>query len=93
MVQENFTNLHFPVFIIYPLGIAKALGLVAILSNKSKVLKEWAYACFVFNTILAVGAHVNVGDGKFSPALICLILFVLSYFSSFEKDVEKSYSL
>lgn len=79
MVSENYALLGFPTFIIYPLAIAKILGLVAIWTNKSKTLKEWAYAGFVFNTLLGVGAHLNVGDGEFAGAAVGLILAITSY--------------
>lgn len=80
MVSESFIKLGFPTFIIYPLAVAKILGLVAIWTNKSKMLKEWAYAGFVFDLILAAGAHINIHDGEHWPALIGLILVVISYF-------------
>ncbi|WP_369073566.1 DoxX family protein [Ancylomarina longa] len=46
MVSKTFTHLGFPTFLIYPLALAKLLGLIAILSKKSALLKEWAYAGF-----------------------------------------------
>lgn len=80
MVEEMFQSLGFPVFIIYPLAIAKILGLVAIWTRKSEMLKEWAYAGFVFELMLAIGAHVNAADGEFAGALMGLVLVVMSYF-------------
>lgn len=80
-VSEVFSKLMFPIFIIYPLAIAKYLGLVAIWTNKSKVLKEWAYAGFFFNTALAIGAHLNINDGEHYGALAGLILVAISYLS------------
>lgn len=44
MAREAITNLGYPAYVIYPLAIAKILGVVAILTRKSKVLLEWAYA-------------------------------------------------
>ncbi len=35
------------------------LGLIAIWSNKSATLKEWAYAGFFFNFVLAFLAEVH----------------------------------
>ena len=79
MVSETFLKLGFPTFIIYPLAIAKILGLIAIWSNKSKTLKEWAYAGFVFDLLLAIGAHFNIQDGEHLPAIIGLITVIISY--------------
>jgi hypothetical protein len=79
MVVEMFTALSYPPYIIYPLAIAKILGLIAIWSNKSRTLKEWAYAGFVFELLLAISAHVNVGDGGSAGAVIALVLALVSY--------------
>jgi len=79
MASEAFTKLGFPTFIIYPLAIAKLLGLVAIWTGKSKLLKEWAYAGFFFNLVLAVTAHVAINDGEFAPAAIALLMLLISY--------------
>jgi hypothetical protein len=79
MVAGVFGTLGFPVFIIYPLALAKFLGVVAILFKKSDTLKEWAYAGFFFNFLLAIGAHAAVNDGEFIPALVVLALLGVSY--------------
>ncbi|MBX2875416.1 MAG: DoxX family protein [Saprospiraceae bacterium] len=79
-VQEVFTSLGYPTYIIYPLAIAKLLGIVAIWTNKSKMLKEWAYAGFVFDFLLATSAHLNVGDGEHWGAIIALVLVSISYY-------------
>ena len=80
MVQEVFGKLGFPTFIIYPLATAKILGLIAIWSNKSKFLKEWAYAGFFFDVLLAMGAHLNVSDGEQAGAIMGLVFVVVSYY-------------
>jgi hypothetical protein len=81
MISETFTNLGYPAYVIYPLGIAKILGLVAIWSGISKSLKEWAYAGFFFDFVLAFFAHLMIGDGEFGGAVIATILLFVSYFS------------
>lgn len=72
--------LGFPIYLIYPLGVAKVLGLVAIWTNVSKVLKGLAYAGFFFNILLAISAHLHVGDGEFVGAILPLVLLIVSYF-------------
>lgn len=80
-IADVFTRLSFPTYIIYPLAIAKILGIAAILIKSSKTLKEWAYAGFFFDFVLALSAHLNAGDGiYFLPAFICLVLLGVSYF-------------
>ncbi|NRB46234.1 MAG: DoxX family protein [Saprospiraceae bacterium] len=79
-VREAFTNLGYPTYLIYPLAIAKLLGLVAIWTNKSKMLKEWAYAGFIFDFLLAISSHLNVNDGEHWGATMALVLVSVSYF-------------
>jgi len=79
IAAEMFEALSFPGYIIYPLGIAKILGLIAIWSNKSKTLKEWAYAGFTFTFLLAISAHINAGDGGYMGAVVALIFVIASY--------------
>lgn len=82
VVSETFTKLGFPAYIIYPLAIAKLLGLVAIWTNKIKALKDWAYAGFFFNFILALAAHVMIKDGEHMGAIVALVLLLVSYWYS-----------
>lgn len=78
-IKEAFTTLGFPTYIIYPLALAKILGVLAITTRKSQLLKEWAYAGFFYNFLLAFSAHISIGDGKFTGALIALVLLISSY--------------
>ncbi|MEM6318568.1 MAG: DoxX family protein [Bacteroidota bacterium] len=80
-VSQSFNNLGYPAYIIYPLAIAKILGLVAIWTNQSESLKEWAYAGFFFDFVLAFSAHLMVGDGEYAPAIVATVLLFTSYFS------------
>lgn len=80
-VVEEFTQLGYPTYIIYPLAIAKILGLIAIWSNYSRTLKEWAYAGFLYDFTLALSAHINAGDGELAGPIIALALLAASYFS------------
>lgn len=86
MVSETFTRLGFPTYIIYPLALLKILGLIAIWTKKSPMLKEWAYAGFFFDFLLALSAHINVNDGEYLPAAIAIVLLLVSYF--FEKGFK-----
>lgn len=79
-VSEVFVQLGFPTFIIYPLAVAKLLGVIAILSRKSIFLKNLAYAGFFYDFVLAAGAHLAVGDGQAGGAVVALVLLGLSYF-------------
>ncbi len=81
-VIKAFEALNYPTYLIYPLAIAKVLGLIAIWSKKSKTLEQWAYAGFFFNLLLASFAHISVGDGEFAGAVLGLVFLSVSYISS-----------
>ena len=78
-VAKIFTDLGYPTYIIYPLAIAKILGVIAILTKYSKSLKEWAYAGFFFDFILASSAHYFAGVPSPLMAIIALVLLIISY--------------
>lgn len=56
-VKEMFINFGYPTYIIYPLATAKLFGVLAIWNPKFKALKEWVYAGFFFDFVLAFFAH------------------------------------
>jgi hypothetical protein len=78
-VREIFTHLGYPTYIIYPLVIAKILGVIAITTKKSRTLKEWAYAGFFYDFVLAFMAHYNAGESVLISS-IAIILLAISYF-------------
>lgn len=57
-----FKHLGYPTFLIPFLGVAKLLGVVAILIPGFPRLKEWAYAGFVFDLAGATYSSIAVGD-------------------------------
>lgn len=73
-----FLKLGFPAFVIYPLAVLKVLGVIALLTNKSKFLSEWAYAGFFFDFLLAASGHLNAGDGEAMGAFVALALLITS---------------
>ena len=80
MIKGAFTSLGYPTYIIYPLAVAKLLGLGVILSNKGGFLKEWAYAGFFFDFVLAFFAHYMISDGQQTLAFVGLVILLASYF-------------
>ena len=85
MVSEAYIGFGFPTYIIYPLGVIKILGLIAIWYKKANMLKKLAYAGFLFNFLLAFGAHIAVNDLGFIPAIIGIILLGVSYM--YDKEI------
>jgi hypothetical protein len=81
MFTKRFASLGYPTYLIYPLVVAKILGLVTIWTNKAKTLKEWAYAGFFFNFALAFLAELHASDGEYMSSPLALLLLMISYFS------------
>lgn len=80
-IKGFFEAFGYPIYLIYPLAIAKLLGLLAIWGNFSKSLKEWAYAGFFFNTLMAFFAHYMIADGQQTGAVLAFVFMMVSYFT------------
>ncbi len=78
MVKGFFEVLGYPTYIVYPLAILKVLGIIAVLSRKSKMLTEWAYAGFFFDAVLAFAAHYFAEDGGYAMSGLVIILIIVS---------------
>ncbi len=78
---ESMTALGYPTYFMTIIGLAKLLGVVALLVPSVPLLKEWAYAGFCFNLIGAIATHLFVSDpiGEWLPPLILLGLGAASY--------------
>ena len=79
---DMIIHLGYPVYLLTLLGIWKILGVMAVLIPKYPLLKEWAYAGFLFVMTGAIFSHIASGDtvNKIFPALLLLILTVLSWY-------------
>lgn len=74
-------HLGYPQYFLVLIGVAKILGVIAILIPGFPRVKEWAYAGFVFDLGGAVYSSIAVGDGveKWSVLLIGIALIFASY--------------
>lgn len=88
MVSEMFTSLGVPTAIIYPLAIAKIVGIITIWFVKNPMLKNLAFLGFAIDLLMAIGSHLNAGDGEAFGPVIPLILLAVSYF--FFRRVQKA---
>lgn len=79
MVAEMFTSLGVPTEIIYPLAIAKILGIIAIWFLKNPMIKNLAYLGFALDLVGAIIAHLKAGDGEAFGPVIPLVLLIISY--------------
>lgn len=71
-VQGMHHGLGYPVYFIPFIGVAKALGVIAILAPVSRRLKEWAYAGLFFDLIGATYSILSVGSPAGSIAFMIL---------------------
>jgi hypothetical protein len=82
-VVTSFRQLGYPDYFRELLGVAKLLGVAALVGPvPSRTLREWAYAGFTFTCIAAAVSHVMTGDpaGKVMGPLFALALLLTSYF-------------
>lgn len=78
MIVQHFPGLGFPGWLVGPLAVLKILGIITVLSNQSKILKEWAYAGFFFDAVLAFGAHHYAGDGQGAMSTVAIVAILIS---------------
>ncbi|MGM0881274.1 MAG: DoxX family protein [Bacillota bacterium] len=69
-----FEHLGYPAYLLPFLGVAKLLGVVAILVPGYPRIKEWAYAGFTFDLSGALYSTLAVDDASAE-----LIVFVIGY--------------
>jgi hypothetical protein len=68
--------LHYPTYIAPFLGVAKILGVIAILVPGYPRIKEWAYAGLVFDLAGAVYSGIAAA-GKFDPKMLFMLIWIL----------------
>ena len=78
---QGFAHVGYPQQLRIILGIAKLLGVIALLAPGFPTLKEWAYAGFTFAWISAHIAHHLARDPLFNQImpLVLLALLAVSY--------------
>ena len=79
---DMMAHLAYPVYFLTILGIWKILGVIAVLIPKFPILKEWAYAGFVFAMSGAAFSHIASGNPmkEIFPSLLLLMLTIISWY-------------
>lgn len=83
-VAQNFVKLGFPDYFRIELGIAKYLGVLALVIPVVPArIKEWAYAGFGITVISAAIAHISIGDpvNTIVPPIMGFVILATSYIS------------
>jgi len=87
---DKIAQLGYPAYFLTILGIWKLMGVIAILSPKFHLIKEWAYAGFFFAMTGAVFSHLAVGDAAiefFGPILLIVLTVISWYFRPTNRKV------
>ncbi|MDQ0902007.1 MULTISPECIES: DoxX family protein [unclassified Paenibacillus] len=89
-----FAHLGYPSYLLPFLGVAKLLGILAILIPGFPRIKEWAYAGFTFDLVGAMYSGIAVGDpvGGLAVFIIGFIVIGGSYVCYHRKQRAASLS-
>ena len=74
------TGLGYPKYFVQFIGIAKVLGIIAILIPGLKRIKEWAYAGLFFDLFGVVFSALNFG---FQPPMLTMVIPIGLLFASY----------
>ncbi|MET0466247.1 MAG: DoxX family protein, partial [Chitinophagaceae bacterium] len=85
---EFIEKLGYPSYLIPFLGVCKILGIIVVLIPKFPLLKEWAYAGFIFMMSGATISHIAVGN-LVKDILPCLLLIVLTLLSWYFRPLNR----
>lgn len=90
---EGFASLGYPEYVITILGLAKILGVVALLMPGWPMLKEWAYAGFTFMFVGATWSHLAMDQNKAAimPVAALILLTVSCLLRPISRRVVASY--
>ncbi|HEY4194287.1 MAG TPA: DoxX family protein [Mucilaginibacter sp.] len=80
---DAMNAMGYPIYLMTFLSVLKLLGVVALLQDKFKTIKEWAFAGFSFSLIGAAVSHACIHDQVafiVLPIVFLGILLTLYYF-------------
>lgn len=87
---DSVAHLGYPLYLLSLLAIFKFLGVITVLMPKFPLLKEWAYAGFVFMMTGAIYSHIAVADKPvelFGPGLLLVLTMISWYFRPADKRI------
>ena len=83
-----FVHLGYPSYLLPFIGIAKILGVTAVVAPGTRRLKEWAYAGLVFDLLGATYSHISVGDSFAWIIPVIGLLLVAGSYAFYRKKTE-----
>ncbi|MDQ3290263.1 MAG: DoxX family protein [Bacteroidota bacterium] len=89
---DYVTRLGYPGYLVPFLGVAKLLGILAILIPGYPRVKEWAYAGLIFDLVGAMYSHISSGDATGTWMLLFIPIFLVAgsyiYYHKLQKSPE-----
>jgi hypothetical protein len=74
-------NLGYPLYFTRFIGVAKILGVIAILIPGYPRIKEWAYAGLFFD--LAGALYSNIAASGFKPQMLGMLIWIIPFVGSY----------
>jgi hypothetical protein len=69
-------DLGYPLYFIPYIGLAKLLGVIAILIPGLNKMKEWAYAGLFFDLTSSIYSGI-AASGKFDPMMLFMVIWIV----------------
>ncbi len=92
-MTQTIVELGYPIYFMKILGVAKLLGIAAIVTGLSSTLKEWAYAGFTIDVIGAFASHLSAGDSiKIALVPAAFFLVQLASYVTWKRLAQRSAS-
>ena len=79
MVNEAWTGLGFPTYLVMIMGPIKIAAAILILWRPTSWIIDLVYFGMLFHVLLAISAHIHVADGEYIPALFAFVLLLVSF--------------
>lgn len=89
---QKMSLLGYPSYFLVIIGGWKLLGVIVVLIPKYPLIKEWAYAGFIFVMTGAIFSHLAVRDEAieyFGPVLLVVLTIVSWYFRPLNRKLGK----
>ncbi|WP_025763569.1 DoxX family protein [Dyadobacter tibetensis] len=87
---EAVIRLGYPLYLMNILGTWKILGVIILLLPKYPLIKEWAYAGFIFVASGAAISHIVSGDnltGYIGPVIYVILIITSWYFRPADRKI------
>lgn len=92
-IVENAKHMGYPLYFLTLIGIWKILGAIAVLLPKFPLVKEWAYAGFIFTMTGAIFTHLAIGDPLtelIGPSILIVLTVLSWYFRPADRKVASA---